>query len=68
MKMKECGICGAKDEVMNGPYCGGPFVWYCVKCRRIINIYLEGLEAHRAWFKRVVEQAKIERGMRSLFA
>lgn len=42
----KCGICGEKAEL--GPYCGGPYAFYCKGCHdkfmKIIGDYLHHLE------------------------
>lgn len=42
----KCGICGGQAEL--GPYCGGPYAFYCNSChelfKKIIDDYLHHLE------------------------
>jgi len=46
MSHKECGICGSTEDLV-GPYCGGPFMWYCRSCKKVVDAFLDGQERHR---------------------
>ena len=48
--MKECGICGSKKNLV-GPYCGGPFVYYCASCKKVIDAFINGQERHRQFME-----------------
>ena len=43
---RKCGICGGKAEL--GPFCGGPYCYYCKLCHKlfikIIGDYLAHIE------------------------
>lgn len=56
--VKICGICKSTTEDLLGPYCGGPFVWYCKRCRRTIDTFLDGQERHRKFIKSLREKRK----------
>jgi hypothetical protein len=63
----KCGICGisGKEKKLIGPYCGGPFSWYCADCKKIIDKYNEGVKTHqKLWHKAVAERKQLERKKR----
>jgi len=45
MSSKECGICHSTEDLV-GPYCGGPFMWYCKSCKAVIDAFLIEQERH----------------------
>ena len=43
---RKCGVCGEKAEL--GPFCGGPFAYYCFDCHKKFTKIMEAYHNHLA--------------------
>lgn len=55
--VKVCGICKSTEDLV-GPYCGGPFMWYCRSCKKVVDAFLDGQKRHRTLIKSLREKRK----------
>ena len=55
--VKACGICHSTENLV-GPYCGGPFMWYCKTCWKVVEVFLEGQERRRKFIKSLRKRRK----------
>lgn len=57
-RIRQCGVCNYWFTIpeLDGPYCGGPFTYYCKPCKKIIDTYTEGVKKHKEWYDNAMKQ------------
>ena len=58
MKEHKCGLCGEVATI--GPVAGGPFAWYCKRCRSMVKKFLKAVEKHHIFIQELAN-VKIKR-------